>query len=164
MLYLNNMTKKKKLALECLWEEAKMYSTLYYGTKDKYKRHKYISHFRSPIFDETNTKMFKKEFLSLKAFKKENKITDEHCNGRTNCSKKLIEKIHKKEIKTFDEFLSFLIKYCYTIQILSEENVLVAQYLKKNIDKNFMEAYKELDIIICNKEGKIIKEPNLPII
>ena len=49
------MTNKKKLSLECLWEEAKMYSTLYYGTKDKYKKQKYISHFRSPIFDETNT-------------------------------------------------------------------------------------------------------------
>jgi len=158
------MTNKKKLSLECLWEEAKMYSTLYYGTKDKYKKQKYISHFRSPIFDETNTKMFQREFMSLKAFNKENKITQEHCNGRTNCSKKLIHKIFKKEIKTFNEFVSFLKKYCYTIQILSEENVLVAQYLKKNSDKNFMEAYKELDIIICDKDGKIIKDPKLPII
>ena len=158
------MTNNKKLALECLWEEAKMYSNLYYGTKNEYKKQKYVSHFRSPIFDETNTKMFKREFMSLRAFNKEDKITDEHCNGRTNCSKKLIHKIYKKEIKTFDEFLSFLKKYCYTIQILAEENVLVAQYLKKNSDKNFMEAYRVLDIIICNEEGEIIKEPKLPII
>lgn len=158
------MTVKKKIALECLWEEAKMYSKLYYGTDDEYKKHKYISHFRSPIFDETNVKMFQKDFISLRAFNKESKITDEHCNGRTNCSKKLIQKIHTKEIDTFDQFISFLKNYCYTIKILSEENVLVAQYLKSNKDKNFIEAYKELGIIICNKNGEVINETNLPVI
>ena len=158
------MTKKKKIALECLWEEAKMYSKLYYLTKDEYKRHKYISHFRSPIFDETNIKLFQKDFISLRAFNKESRVTDEHCNGRTNCSKVLIQKIHNKEINTFDQFLSFLKNYCYTIKILSEENVLVAQYLKENKEKNFLEAYKELGITICDKEGKIIKKPNLPLI
>ena len=116
------MTKKKRIALECLWEEAKMYSKLYYSTTDEYKRHKYISHFRSPIFDETNIKLFQKDFIS------------------------------------------FLKNYCYTIKILSEENVLVAQYLKENKEKNFLEAYKALSITICDSEGKIIKEPNLPLI
>jgi hypothetical protein len=158
------MTKKKKLALECLWEEAKMYSKLYHLTTNKYKRHKYISHFRSPIFDETNIKLFQKDFISLRAFNKESRVTHEHCNGRTNCSKVLIQKIHDKEINTFDQFLSFLKNYCYTIKILSEENVLVAQYLKENKEKNFLEAYKELGIKICDKEGKIIKKPKLPLI
>ena len=109
-------------------------------------------------------KLFQKDFISLRAFNKESKITDEHCNGRTNCSKKLIQKIHTKEIDTFDQFISFLKNYCYTIKILSEENVLVAQYLKSNKDKNFIEAYKELGIIICNKNGEVINETNLPII
>lgn len=158
------MTESKKLALECLWEEAKMYSKLYHETEDTYKKHKYVSHFRSPIYDETNTSFFQKDFISLKAFNNEGRITDEHCNGRTNCSKNLLIKIHQKEINTFDEFIDFLKNYCYTIKILSEENVLVANYLKKNKDKNFIEAYKELDILICDQEGNVIEELDLPVI
>lgn len=158
------MTENKKLALECLWEEAKFYSKLYHETNNKFKKHKYVSHFRSPIYDETNTNIFQKDFISLRAFNKEGKITNEHCNGRTNCSKNLLEKIHKKEINTFDEFIDFLKNYCYTIKILSEENVLVANYLKKNKDKNFIEAYKELGILICNEKGEILEKIDLPII
>jgi len=158
------MTENKKLALECLWEEAKMYSKLYYGTTNEIKRHKYVSHFRSPIYDETDISLFQKDFISLRAFNKEGKVTDEHCNGRTNCSKKLLEKIHLKEIVTFDEFINFLKDYCYTIKILSEENVTVSTYLKKHKDKNFIEAYNDLGILLCDKEGNLIKEINLPII
>jgi hypothetical protein len=158
------MTENKKLALECLWEEAKMYSKLYYETKDEYKKHKYVSHFRSPIYDETNTTFFQKEFISLRAFNKEGRVTEEHCNGRTNCSKKLLEKIHSEEIVTFDEFINFLKDYCYTIKILSEENVSVSTYLKKHKEKNFIQAYSDLGIIICDQEGTVIEELNLPII
>ena len=158
------MKKNKKLALECLWEEAKVYSKLYYDTDDAYKKQKYVSHFRSPIFDETNTTIFKKEFISLRAFNNEGKITDEHCNGRTNCSKHLLEKIYKKEINNFDEFFEFLKNYCYTIKILSEENILVANYLKKNKDKNFITAYEELGILICDETGKILEKIDLPLI
>jgi hypothetical protein len=158
------MTENKKLALECLWEEAKMYSKLYYETDNEYKKHKYVSHFRSPIYDETNISFFQKEFISLRAFNKEGKITEEHCNGRTNCSKKLLEKIHLKEIVTFDEFVNFLKEYCYTIKILSEENVSVATYLKKHKEKNFIEAYNDLGIIICDQKGTIIEKLDLPII
>lgn len=158
------MTESKKLALECLWEEAKMYSKLYHETTDEYKKHKYVSHFRSPIYDETNISLFQKGFISLRAFNKEGRTTDEHCNGRTNCSKNLLEKIHQKEINTFDGFIDFLKNYCYTIKILSEENVLVANYLKKNKDKNFIEAYKDLDIVICDQEGNIIEGLDLPVI
>jgi hypothetical protein len=151
------MTKNKKLSLECLWEEAKAYSVLYHKTDDEYKKHKYVSHFRSPIWDETNIALFQKDFKSLKAFNNEGKVTNEHCNGRTNCSKKLLEKINKKEINNFEEFIEFLKNYCYTIKILSQENTLVANYLKKNKDKNFIEAYKELGIVICDKKGKILE-------
>ena len=158
------MKKNKKLALECLWEEAKLYSKLYYSTNDEYKREKYVSHFRSPIYDETHNAMFKKKYISLRAFNKEGKITDEHCNGRTNCSKILLEKIHNKEINTFDKFMVFLKDYCFTIKILSEENILVASYLKKNKDKNFIEAYKELGIVICDNEGNIVEKIDLPVI
>lgn len=158
------MTENKKLALECLWEEAKMYSKLYYETTNEVKRHKYVSHFRSPIYDETNIALFQKGFISLRAFNREGNITDEHCNGRTNCSKKLLEKIHVNEITTFDEFINFLKDYCYTIKILSEENVAVANYLKKHKDKNFIEAYNDLGILLCDKEGNLIKEINLPTI
>ena len=147
------ITEKKRLALECLWEEAKAYSKLYYETDNEYQKHKYISHFRSPIFDETNIKAFQKDFTSIRALNGEGKITDEHCNGRTNCSKALIEKIYKKEITTLDQFITFLIDYCYTIKILSEENTKVAEYLKKNKDKNFIDAYNELGIVICDKDG-----------
>ena len=79
-------------------------------------------------------------------------------------SKKLLEKIHLKEIVTFDEFINFLKDYCYTIKILSEENVTVSTYLKKHKDKNFIEAYNDLGILLCDKEGNLIKEINLPII
>lgn len=158
------MKKNKKLALECLWEEAKLYSKLYYETDDNYKKKKYVSHFRSPIFDETNTSIFQKEFISLKAFNKEGKVTDEHCNGRTNCSKHLLKKIYKKEINTFDQFIEFLKNYCYTIKILSEENILVSSYLKKNKDKNFIEAYNELGIVICDKKGNVLEKIELPVI
>lgn len=158
------MKKNKKLALECLWEEAKAYSQLYCETKDEYKKQKYISHFRSPIFDETNSGVFKKKFISLRAFKGDGKITDEHCNGRTNCSKHLLEKIYKKEINDFDQFMDFLINYCYTIKILSEENILVANFLKKNKDKNFIDAYKELGIVICDDKGNVLEKIDLPII
>lgn len=158
------MKKNKKLALECLWEEAKLYSKLYYNTNDEYKREKYVSHFRSPIYDETHNAMFKKELISLRAFNKEGKITDEHCNGRTNCSKKLLEKIHNKEIKNFNQFMDFLINYCFTIKILSEENILVAAYLKKNKNKNFIEAYNDLGILICDNKGKVLDKIDLPII
>ena len=155
------ITEKKRLALECLWEEAKAYSKLYYETDNEYQKHKYISHFRSPIFDETNIKTFKKDFISLKALNGEGKITDEHCNGRTNCSKVLIEKIHKKEITTLDQFITFLIDYCYTIKILSEENTMVAEYLKKNKNKNFIDAYKDLGIVICDNNGNTMNETDL---
>lgn len=158
------MKKNKKLALECLWEEAKAYSKLYHETNDDYKKQKYVSHFRSPIFDETNTNIFKKEFISVRAFNNEGKITDEHCNGRTNCSKHLLEKIYKKEINTFDEFIGFLKNYCYTIKILSEENNLVAAYLKKNKDKTFIDAYEDLGILICDENGKILEKIDLPLI
>lgn len=158
------MTEKKKLALECLWEEAKMYSKLYYGTEDSYKRHKYVSHFRSPIYDETNIAVFQKDFISLRAFNNEGRITDEHCNGRTNCSKKLLEKIHLEEITTFEQFIDFLKNYCYTIKILSEENVLVSSYLKKHKDKTFIEAYNELGIVICDKDGNKLDKIELPVI
>jgi len=158
------MTENKKLALECLWEEAKMYSNLYYSTENHYKKHKYVSHFRSPIYDETNIALFKKDFISEKAFNNEGRVTDEHCNGRTNCSKKLLEKIHLKEITTFEQFIDFLKNYCYTIKILSEENVLVSTYLKKNKDKNFIEAYSELGIIICDKDGNKLEKIDLPVI
>lgn len=158
------MTNKKKIALECLWEEAKMYSKLYYSTNDEEKRHKYISHFRSPIYDETDTKMFKRDFISVRAFNNEGRVMNEHCNGRTQCSKILIQRIHKKEINNFNQFVDFLVNYCYTIRILSEENYLVAQYIKKNKDKNFLEAYRDLGITLCDNKGNTIKEPNLPII
>ena len=158
------MTNKKKIALECLWEEAKMYSKLYHSTSDEEKRHKYISHFRSPIYDETDTKMFKRDFISVRAFNNEGRVMNEHCNGRTQCSKILIQRIHKKEINNFNQFVDFLVNYCYTIRILSEENYLVAQYIKKNKDKNFLEAYRDLGITLCDNKGNIIKEPNLPII
>jgi len=158
------MKKNKRLALECLWEEAKLYSALYYQTTDEYKKQKYVSHFRSPIFDETNNKMFKKDFISLNAFNNEGKITNEHCNGRTNCSKHLLEKIHKKEINNFNEFLEFLINYCYTIKILSKENSLVAGYLKKNKSKNFIDAYKDLGIIICDSNGNKLEKLDLLVI
>lgn len=158
------MTNKKKIALECLWEEAKMYSKLYHSTNDEEKRHKYISHFRSPIYDETDTKMFKRDFISVRAFNNEGRVMNEHCNGRTQCSKILIQRIHKKEINNFNQFVDFLVNYCYTIRILSEENYLVAQYIKKNKDKNFLEAYRDLGITLCDNKGNIIKEPNLPII
>ena len=158
------MKKNKKLALECLWEEAKLYSKLYYSTNDEYKREKYVSHFRSPIYDETHNATFKKELISLRAFNKEGKITDEHCNGRTNCSKKLLEKIHNKEIKNFNQFMDFLINYCFTIKILSEENILVATYLKKNKDKNFIEAYNHLGIVICDNKGNVLDKIDLPMI
>jgi hypothetical protein len=36
---------------------------------------------------------------------------------------------------------------------LSEENIKVAEYLKKNKDKNFIDAYKDLGIVICDKDG-----------
>jgi len=158
------MKKNKILALECLWEEAKLYSILYHQTTDEYKKQKYVSHFRSPIFDETNNKIFKKDFISLSAFNNEGKITDEHCNGRTNCSKHLLEKIHKKEITNFNEFLEFLINYCYTIKILSKENILVAAYLKKNKSKNFIDAYKDLGIIICDNNGNKLEKLDLLVI
>lgn len=158
------MTKNKKLALECLWDEAKLYSKLYYSTEDTYKRKKYVSHFRSPIFDETNISVFQKDFISLRAFNAEGKITHEHCNGRTNCSKKILEKIHLKEITTFDQFINFLKNYCYTIKILSEENILVSNYLKKNKDKTFIDAYKTLNIILCDKDGNQLKKIDLPVI
>jgi hypothetical protein len=158
------MKKNKILALECLWEEAKLYSILYHQTTNEYKKQKYVSHFRSPIFDETNNKIFKKDFISLSAFNNEGKITDEHCNGRTNCSKHLLEKIHKKEITNFNEFLEFLINYCYTIKILSKENILVAAYLKKNKSKNFIDAYKDLGIIICDNNGNKLEKLDLLVI
>lgn len=158
------MKENKKLALECLWEEAKFYSKLYHETDNEYKKQKYVSHFRSPIYDETNTTIFKKELISLRAFLGEGKITDEHCNGRTNCSKHLLEKIHQKEINDFNQFVDFLVNYCFTIKILSEENILVASYLKKNKDKNFIDAYRELGIVICDKEGNILDEIDLPLI
>ena len=101
---------------------------------------------------------------STKAFNKEGKVTDEHCNGRTNCSKHLLKKIYKKEINTFDQFIEFLKNYCYTIKILSEENILVSSYLKKNKDKNFIEAYNELGIVICDEKGNVLEKIELPVI
>ena len=46
-------------------------------------------------------------------------------------------------------------------KILSEENTKVAEYLKKNKDKNFIDAYKELGIVICDKNGNEMNETNL---
>ena len=158
------MKENKIKALKCLWKEAKLYSKLYYETEDKFEKNTYVKHFRSPIFDETNVTFFKKDYISLKAFNKEGRITDEHCNGRTNCAKKIFEKIFLGEINTFEEFIDFLKNYCYTIKILSEENTSVSVYLKKNKDKNFIEAYNELGIIICDKKGNIIKDIDLPVI
>ena len=50
------------------------------------------------------------------------------------------------------------------VKILSEENILVSSYLKKNKDKNFIEAYNELGIVICDKKGNTLEKIELPVI
>lgn len=158
------MTNKKIKKLECLYEEAKFYTTLYYSTDDEDKKRTFVSHFRSPIFDETNVKIFKKPYISLAAYNGDGPITDEHCNGRTNMAKIIFEKIHSGDINNFDEFLQFLIDYGYTIKILRGENTRVKTYLEQNSDKNFMEAYSDLGIVLCDLNGNVVEEPNLLIL
>ena len=82
----------------------------------EYKKKKYVSHFRSPIFDETNIKIFHKPIFSKKAYEcfkqygtkaftdtktvpKECLLTKEHPNGRTKSAKILFDKIVNEEIK-----------------------------------------------------------------
>ena len=50
------------------------------------------------------------------------------------------------------------------VKILSEENILVSSYLKKNKDKNFIEAYNELGIVICDEKGNVLEKIELPVI
>lgn len=158
---IEGITWKKIKKLECLYEEAIVYTSLYYSTEDEDKRKTFVSHFRSPIFDETNIKIFKKPYISLKAYNKKGPTTDEHCNGRTNMAKAIFEKIHNGEINNFDEFLQFLLDYCYTIKILKEENTKVKIYSQQNKDKNFIEAYRDLGIVLCDLNGNVVEEPNL---
>ena len=158
------ITEKKRKKLECLYEEAKAYASLYHATDDEDKKQTYVSHFRNPIFDETNIKIFKKPYISLRAFNGEGSVTDEHCNGRTNISKTIFEGMYNGMLNNFDEFLQFLLDYSYTIKLLSEENSKVAAYLKQNKDKNFIDAYNDLGIVICDSDGNITQEPDLLIL
>jgi len=158
------ITDKKRKKLKCLYEGAKAYTSLYHTTDDEDEKQTYVSHFRSPIFDETNIKIFKKPYISLRAFNEGGNITDEHCNGRTNISKALFEGMYNGVLNNFDEFLQFLLDYSYTIKLLSEENSKVAAYLKQNKDKNFIDAYNDLGIVICDSDGNIIEQPDLLIL
>ncbi len=46
-------------------------------------------------------------------------------------------------------------------KILKEENTKVKIYSQQNKDKNFIEAYRDLGIVLCDLKGNVVEEPNL---
>ena len=141
---IDHFSTQKQIFYKDVWGyEAEIVSSI----EDKMKN--ISSLLKNDILESTKASLFKRNYASIGAMEtiklvgfsqgKKNpknypieykQLSDEHAKGRTNAYKKLVDVIKREEIDIYwkfglYEYIKFLIRDCYVIYILSEEQSLL---------------------------------------